>query len=630
MQRADGLIFSTSTLARRWRELFPEDQRPIEVLANLAPHDLLAAATPPPEQPDPLTPLRLVFASGTTAHKQAWQEELAPAIAVLLERNRSLRLDLLGHVQLPMQLLPFNDRIRCRPYASYASYLRQLSRAQIGLVVLEPGTYTDAKSAIRWMEFSLLGLASVLSPTATYAELLSPGNDVLFARGVDDWVRTVQRLIDDPDLRLRLARAAYAKALQRFQPAQADAFWQPLITDSSPALQRRRRLLVINVFFAPQSIGGATRVAQDQVLQLLQRAGDRYEVTVLCADHGPWQHAESEQPKLAVDSHGWNGARVVRLALPPRPWRDSHDPDVVTFCRRWFADEGFDLIHAHCLQMLTAAPLQVAAELGIPYLVTLHDGWWLSPRLFLTTVSGRPIDPADPLGHYDDPSLQDPADLEGDRQRRQQLQAVLAGAVARLAVSEAFAAVYRAGGVQDVTVVENDWQPMAGMLPRRGRPSRQSPLRLCFVGGLALHKGYAVLQSALLRYNLAAAGEGACLTVIDATLQTDQSYSLEWNGTPVHCRASVPMAAMAEFYAEHDVLIAPSIWPESYGLVTREALSAGLWVVASDIGALADPIEHGVNGHVVPPGDPDALGQVLVQLCCQPVISTQLLKFKHD
>jgi glycosyltransferase involved in cell wall biosynthesis len=78
------------------------------------------------------------------------------------------------------------------------------------------------------------------------------------------------------------------------------------------------------------------------------------------------------------------------------------------------------------------------------------------------------------------------------------------------------------------------------------------------------------------------------------------------------------MAAMAEFYAEHDVLIAPSIWPESYGLVTREALSAGLWVVASGIGALADPIEHGVNGHVVPPGDPDALGRVLVQLCCEP------------
>jgi glycosyltransferase involved in cell wall biosynthesis len=50
------------------------------------------------------------------------------------------------------------------------------------------------------------------------------------------------------------------------------------------------------------------------------------------------------------------------------------------------------------------------------------------------------------------------------------------------------------------------------------------------------------------------------------------------------------MDEMPIFYADHDVLVAPSIWPESFGLVSREALSAGLWVIASDAGALADPI----------------------------------------
>ena len=47
---------------------------------------------------------------------------------------------------------------------------------------------------------------------------------------------------------------------------------------------------------------------------------------------------------------------------------------------------------------------------------------------------------------------------------------------------------------------------------------------------------------------------------------------------------------MSHFYSEQDVLVAPSIWPESFGLVTREALSAGLWVIASDAGALAAPL----------------------------------------
>jgi glycosyltransferase involved in cell wall biosynthesis len=165
-----------------------------------------------------------------------------------------------------------------------------------------------------------------------------------------------------------------------------------------------------------------------------------------------------------------------------------------------------------------------------------------------------------------------------------------------------------------LAVLENDWQPMASSHRCCPRPADQ-PLRLCYLGGQCLHKGYAVLRAALLRHRLADAGAGAQLTVIDATLQPGERYGLQWNGTPVECRAAVPMLEMADFYAGHDVLVAPSICPESYGLVTREALSAGLWVVASASGALADPIRHGVNGHSLPPGDADALGQVLLQLC---------------
>ena len=626
IQQADGLIVSTPTLARRWAELHPGWDRPVWVLPNLAPPELWQQQSPP--RPPAAGGLRLVLASGTTAHKQAWQEELAPALAVLLARNAQLSLDLLGHLQLPEPLLPFAERIRCRPFTAYGPYLRQLGQADIGLVVLEPGTFTDAKSAIRWMEFSLLGLASVLSPTATYTELLEPGREALFARGVEHWIQAVQRLIDDPAGRHALAQRAQARAQELFAPAQADAFWQPLIQAQAapvPAAPRRRRLLVINVFFAPQSTGGATRVAQDQVRQLLERAGDRYEVSVLCADHGPWQ-LDPPDDEVAVDGHGWQGARVVRLALPPRPWREHHDAAVADFCRQWFADEGFDLIHAHCLQVLTAAPLQVATELGIPYLVTLHDGWWLSPRLFLTTVTGRSIDPADPVGHYDDPAAQPAELLEADRQRRQDLQRVLAGAEARLAVSAAFAEVYRQGGVRDVAVLENDWQPMPALRPPAKRPADQ-PLRLCYVGGLALHKGYAVLQAALLRHPLADAGAGASLTVIDCTLQPGEGYTVHWTGTPVQFVPPVPMAEMAGFYGEHDVLIAPSIWPESYGLVTREALSAGLWVVASAIGALADPIRPGINGYTVPPGDADALAKVLLQLCRKHPSPQPLLQF---
>ena len=75
-----------------------------------------------------------------------------------------------------------SDRIRCWPYTDYSRYLTRLGEADIGLVALEPGLYTDAKSAIRWMEFSYLGLASVLSPSRTYTEILEDGIHARFAR----------------------------------------------------------------------------------------------------------------------------------------------------------------------------------------------------------------------------------------------------------------------------------------------------------------------------------------------------------------------------------------------------------------------------------------------------------------
>ena len=54
--------------------------------------------------------------------------------------------------------------------------------------------------------------------------------------------------------------------------------------------------------------------------------------------------------------------------------------------------------------------------------------------------------------------------------------------------------------------------------------------------------------------------------------------------------------------AEHDVVLMPSV-AEPFGLVAVEAIAAGRWVVAADVGGLRDIIVDGVNGTVVSDGD---------------------------
>jgi len=63
-----------------------------------------------------------------------------------------------------------------------------------------------------------------------------------------------------------------------------------------------------------------------------------------------------------------------------------------------------------------------------------------------------------------------------------------------------------------------------------------------------------------------------------------------------------------------DVLVMPSRWYESYGITIREAFRAKRPVLASDIGAFSEAIEHGKNGLKFAPGDVHDLAEKMDQL----------------
>jgi len=67
------------------------------------------------------------------------------------------------------------------------------------------------------------------------------------------------------------------------------------------------------------------------------------------------------------------------------------------------------------------------------------------------------------------------------------------------------------------------------------------------------------------------------------------------------------------YYSAADVCIVPSHY-ESFGLVALESLACGTPVVASRVGGLVTIIEDGLNGFLVPHGDPQALAYRILQL----------------
>lgn len=71
---------------------------------------------------------------------------------------------------------------------------------------------------------------------------------------------------------------------------------------------------------------------------------------------------------------------------------------------------------------------------------------------------------------------------------------------------------------------------------------------------------------------------------------------------------------MPELIASVDVVIAPSVYPESFGRSIVEAQAIGRPVVASRLGAFPELIEDGERGLLVPPGDAPALADAIERL----------------
>ncbi len=590
------------------------------------------------------TALTLFYGSGTRAHNRDFTELAAPALIETLKEHPETRLVIAGYLGLDDRFRPYADRVFQVPFTDDVSaYWECLSGADINLAVLAPGAFADAKSEIKWLEAAMCGIPSIVSPTRTYRELLRDGEEVLFAETVRDWSRALRLLIADPDLRRSIGAQARAKALAShgldsaaqtlrhflpspMHPPKADMpgrqgpsvltgpTWPAGVFGPAPAVSApvpssragddaKLRILVVNVFFPPQTLGGATRVVRDNLDHLLDHAADRFEIAVAATD------LEGGSPyQTRIDAY--RGVPVYRITGPSerhmdwRPFNPQMRPPFEDLLDRFAPD----LVHFHCVQRLTASVVEAVRARGIPYVVTAHDAWWISDYQFLTDLDGSVRSSShDPLRDASDPAQGPMASIA----RRRRLKQTLDAAAAICAVSETFAEVYRQAGFPRTIAIPNGVPRLA---PVVRRPSATGRVRLGHIGGRTLHKGATLIETVL----KASRFSHLALTMVDHTLSTDQVIEEIWGTTPVRIVGNVPQDQVGTLYAEMDVLLAPSLWPESFGLVTREAQASKVWVVASDRGAIGDEIAEGVNGFRIDVSSPAGLRAVLTRIEAEP------------
>ena len=197
--------------------------------------------------------------------------------------------------------------------------------------------------------------------------------------------------------------------------------------------------------------------------------------------------------------------------------------------------------------------------------------------------------------------------LAGARWRLNQLKV-------RVAVSEAAAWTGRRFYGGSYRIIPNGVDvPELAAEQAHAAPSPDGKLSIAFVGQAVERKGLPILLRAFeaLREHVP-----ATLTIVGATPEEVEALVLDRRGIEILGR--VDDETKFRVLAEADVLAAPSLGGESFGMVLTEAFAAGTPVVASDIAGYRDVVRDGVDGVLVPRGDATALAQALHDLAFDP------------
>ena len=284
-----------------------------------------------------------------------------------------------------------------------------------------------------------------------------------------------------------------------------------------------------------------------------------------------------------------------------------------------------EIVHVEHLMGLPATFIDALRRQRLPFIITLWDFWWIcanaqlltnydqqicnGPRAYLncarcaTTRAGKP-------GLW--PARLPLAGLLAWRNRL--LRQVMLDASRLIAPTEFVRRWYQEHGVSaEKLIVLPPGLEEHRTVPRSSLQGR--PLRAAYIGGLSWQKGVHVLVEAFGRLT-----ERAELWIAgDETADPAYVSRLRANSGPgVRFLGRLSRDQVWETLSQVDVVAVPTLWYETFSFIVSEAFAAGIPVIASSLGPLADRVRHGEDGFLAPPGDVDAWHAALQQIIDQP------------
>lgn len=243
--------------------------------------------------------------------------------------------------------------------------------------------------------------------------------------------------------------------------------------------------------------------------------------------------------------------------------------------------------HFHHMLGLPEWVMDLPKSLDLPWLVTLHDYYYMHSSISLTCDNGRFQSSFDSLEH----------------EWMAQFETLLNGAEACLAPSQACLNIYKEAFPKAHLVTQyheegrylaHDNYPVAEIAPTK------KPLKVVVIGALSKIKGADLLEEAAklcasqsinIEFELIGYGYRELLTYPKANLTVSGRYKES---------ELIDMLKARRDAGEADLIWFTALWPETYSYTLSAAIEAGLPVLAPDIGAFPERLYQRQNSWLFP------------------------------
>jgi len=424
--------------------------------------------------------------------------------------------------------------------------------------------------------------------------------------------------------------------------------------------------VVLTIHHFPPNYSAGAEVYAFRLAGWLVRHG--YEVEVVCIE----SITHEGNSELEHEHEIYEGISVWRLYFnlerAPDLFRQSFDNPTIG---EWFAEflqrARPDVVHINSCYLLSVSTIAATKQQSLPLIVTLHDFWFVCPRITLLKPTGVlctvPENVAEcawclatekrrfrwpemvsrgAAGTVAQRWLISPpvAKLLGIRPdaskiayRRELLMNALKQVDIILSPSEFLRNIFIEQGIEPAKILYSrlGLDTSYWIIPSRSVRESSEDLRVSYIGQLAPHKGVHLLVEAFNR--LIFSSQRAQLKIYgDPNVFPDYAQLLRKtaDGNPaIEFAGRFDNRRVAEILNQTDVIVAPSIWYENSPITIMEALTAGTPVVTANLGGMPELVQHNVNGLLFEAGNISDLAGQLQRLLDEPGLVAALASNAH-